>query len=258
MLNSQTTRKVGFRVLFYSQSSQCRSRFDTLSTTVSFAYIAPGIYIQRLNCFTTFNIEFLFLQKNVHVTPLSFPDVGVFHTLEGIPRVESDQLSCRKGETVRVQVRNLTDNSSVTEESKSSPLYSQIQKPASMSKKETEKEEAVEYAEIFINNEGKIDSGVKPLLRRPTPVEYSDIVPSKLTAVKKENGRPNSDIPRFKIAEEAAQPKKSSSLESNLNQQSAPQVKCFGYFCQSGCAWLFGFHTLVAICLLFPRLKMNL
>ena len=67
----------------------------------------------------------------------------------------------------------------------------------------------VEYTEVYIDRDGIPG---KPLLRKQTPVEYSDTVPIKLPNDIQnitEEKRPKSDAPRFKI-EEATEPRTSS------------------------------------------------
>ena len=61
----------------------------------------------------------------------------------------------------------------------------------------------VEYTEVYIDKDGASGNVGKPLLRRQTPVEYSDTVPLKLP-----NDIQNpKDVPRFKIEDTTKQKK---------------------------------------------------
>ena len=76
----------------------------------------------------------------------------------------------------------------------------------------------VEYTEVFINTDGDV---AKPLMRRPTPVEYSNIVPFKVpsdVSKLKDEQRPLSETPRFKI-EESVQKRSSSDRKANSEEE---------------------------------------
>ena len=118
------------------------------------------------------------------------------------------------------------------EEDDSVPLYAQVNKFKKKKNREVHEgnmedktdnqaprsSHKVEYTEVFINQDGDV---AKPLMRRQTPVEYSNIVPFKVpsdVSNLKDEQRPVSDTPRFKI-EESLQKRSSSDRKANDEEE---------------------------------------